>query len=124
MDNIVARVFANEVVIRTQPAAQGLIAACQVEEVSARSATHLGFRRAVRHNPRLINRQRVGNAANIKRDANILERRDDHLQDECLINPHGRPEQIAAARGLIIGVNLPEDFIPISQIVKYRVVRV
>ena len=63
-------------------------------------------------------------AANIEVDRIILERRQQHLEDERLVDRDRAAEQVAAARRMIIGIYLPQDFIPVGQVIEHRIVGV
>ena len=64
---------------------------------------------------RLIDRQRMRHPTQIQVDPNILERRNHHLHDERLIDRH-------AVFGRVVGIDLPEDLVPVGQVVEHRVI--
>ena len=56
----------------------------------------------------------MGDGVNVERNADILECRQHHLEDEGLINGYCGTPQIAIALHLIFGIDLPEDFVPVG----------
>lgn len=66
----------------------------------------------------------MGYALDVEVDADILERRQQHLEDEGLVDGKRAAKHIAVARGMVIRVDLRENFVPVSQIVEDRIVGV
>ena len=66
----------------------------------------------------------MGGGVDIERNTNILKGRQHHLEDEGLINGYCGTPEIAISLHLIFGIDLPEDLVPVAQVIEGRVIQV
>ena len=71
-----------------------------------------------------VDRQRVGNAADVEIDADRLEGRQHHLHDEGLVDGERAAADVAFTQRTVVGIDLIEDRVPFGEIVEDGVVRV
>ena len=63
-------------------------------------------------------------ALQVERHRHRLIGRDQHLHDIGLVDRHRPAEQVARARGLVIGIDLPQQLVPPGQVIVNRIVGV
>ena len=68
--------------------------------------------------------QRVGDAADVEIDADRLERRQQHLHDEGLVDRERAAAEIAFTGRMIVGIDLREDRVPLGEVIEHGIVRV
>ena len=120
-NDINAPVTADEIGVLADPAFVDLVAASGVDEIDAGRADHFGRGGVMVAQQRLVQRHRIHHGAQIEVDADILERRDEVLQDEFLIEVNRRAKDVAGAVDLIVRIDLNEDFGPLHKIVVGRI---
>ena len=128
VDEVGAEVATDEVGIATRPAPIGLIATRHVDQVVAIRALHVRRVRCMIDQQRLVERQRVHGGANVdvRLAARAFEERfpsgQHHLEDEALLDRDAAPAHVARPADRVIGVDLPQDAVPLGQVVVARIV--
>ena len=132
VDRVVAGIVGHEIDVALHPAVEplrigreaagdDLVAFAQDEEVHPGMAQRLGIGGVLLDDARFLHAQRVGDRHDVEVDGDVLERRQDVLEDEGLVDIDARIEEIARVGGLVLGQELREHVVPVDEVIVDRI---